>query len=82
MTPRSHQAQRALKAFKAILSLFPQGLNNALCSPARAEEVPEGGPGRSGAKTQTMQEIPEAAAAKVHPGSVWNGLSWNNKEGW
>lgn len=58
MTPRSHRAQRALNAFKAILSLFLQGLNNALGTPARAEAVPEPGARRSMAKTQTMQEIP------------------------
>lgn len=79
MTLRSHRAQRALNAFKAILSLFFQGLNNALCTPARAEAVPERGPQRSMAKAQTMQEIPVPAAAKVHAGSMWNGPSSTTK---
>lgn len=81
MTLRSHQVQRALNAFKAILSLFFQGLNNALCTPARAEAVPEQGPRRSMAKIQTMQEIPAPTAAEAHAGSMWNGLSSEQQRG-
>lgn len=81
MTLRRHEVQRALNAFKAILSLFFQGLNNALCTPARAEAVPARRSRRSMAKTQTMQEIPAPAAAKVHAGSMWNGLSWEQQRG-